>query len=118
MTFEPKNSSFFYTCKENFFSGINPANPESQEKDGYLAAVNIAKVYFSADLYEPLIQYLHEGRYLIDLWSAYLILQYGEPDISIKISCIQKIENVLNSPEHALSQQQQEFLKTFLSTKI
>jgi hypothetical protein len=88
-----KNTSFFYTCKENYFLGILPTDPASREKEGYRAVVQIAKTYFSAGLYEPVAEYLTEGRYRLKLWSAYLILEYGNPDEQLKISCMEIVQS-------------------------
>lgn len=95
MAVQIKNTSFFYTCKENYFLGILPADPQSKSTEGYKTLVKIAKIYFSADLYEPITQYLTEGRYFIKLWSAYLTLEYGKASDDLKQACIKTIENTV-----------------------
>ncbi|MFD2160873.1 hypothetical protein ACFSJU_00570 [Paradesertivirga mongoliensis] len=113
-----KNSSFFYTCKENYFLSILPADPQSRNKDGYKALVKIARTYFSADLYEPIAQYLTEGRYLVKLWSAYLTLEYGSPDSELRESCIEAIESTLSKSAHELSAEQNEFFQAYLQKSL
>jgi hypothetical protein len=112
-----KNSSFFYACKENYFSGILPADPQSREKDGYKALVNIAKVYFSLGLYEPIVQYLTEGRYYMKIWSAYLVIEYGNPGEDLKASCIEIIQNIITQ-QNELSVQQKDFFSAYIQEKL
>jgi hypothetical protein len=112
-----KNTSFFYICKENYFQGILPADPESREKDGYKTVVQIARTYFSAGLYEPIVQYLSEGRYFVKLWSAYLILEYGNPTESLRNSCIEIIQNTVSQFSNELPPKQEEFFKAYLEGK-
>ena len=113
-----KNTSFFYTCKENYFLGIVPADPESKNKDGYKILVNMAKVYFSAGLYEPIAQYLSEGRYLLQLWSAYLTLEYGEPDEKLRRHCVKIITKIIKRPFSELSEQQIAFFEKYLKERV
>ena len=84
-----KNTSFFYTCKENYFLNIYPTDPQSEEKQGYKTLVEIAKTYFAAGLYEPIVQYLGEKRYMMQIWSAYLTLKYGDPGEELKADCLE-----------------------------
>ncbi len=113
-----KNSSFFYACKENYFLGILPADPQSKDKDGYQALVSIAKVYFSLGLYEPIVQYLNEGRYYVKIWSAYLILEYGNPGEDLKASCIETIQSTITQFQNELSAQQKDFFNTYIEEKL
>lgn len=109
-----KNTSFFYTCKENYFLGILPADPQSTEKEGYQTLVGLAKTYFSAGLYEPIVQYLTEGRYYMKLWSAYLTLEYGNPDDDLKASCM----TIIQSTMQQLPVEQEEFFNNYLNKKV
>ncbi len=109
-----KNTSFFYACKENYFSGIFPADPQSKNKEGYKTLVNLAKTYFSAGLYDPIVQYLSEGRYLMPLWSAYLTLEYGDPGNELKADCIKIIQTALEPSTTELSEQQESFFRSYL----
>ena len=118
MAAQIKNTSFFYTCKENYFLGILPADPESQNKEGYKALVKIAKVYFSAGLYEPIVQYLTEGRYHLQLWSAYLTLEYGNPGSELKASCIEIIQQTVKQFANELPERQEEFFQQYLQQKF
>lgn len=111
----PKNESFFYTGKENYFLGILPSDPDSHEKDGYLKMVNIAKTYFSAGLYDPIVEYLNEGRYHIRIWAAVLTLEYGEPDAKLRKKCIKSIKKILDSSALQLSVQQYEFFRAYIT---
>lgn len=118
MAAQIKNTSFFYTCKENYFLGILPADPNSRDKDGYKALVKIAKTYFSAGLYEPIVQYLTEGRYHLQLWSAYLTLEYGNPSNELKASCIEIIQKTVTQFANEFPDQQEEFFQQYLQRKF
>lgn len=112
-----KNTSFFYTCKENYFLGILPADPESREKDGYKTLVQLAKTYFSAGLTEPISQYLTEGRYYMKMWSAYLTLEYGNPDEKLRSMCLEIIQKAVNQINAEMPGQQGQFFENYLKTK-
>ncbi|WP_256013806.1 hypothetical protein [Desertivirga xinjiangensis] len=93
----PKNTSFLFACKENYFAGILPADIKGKEAEGYKTVVQIAKSYFEANMYDQLAEYISESRYLIRLWSAYLILEYGRPEPDLRARCLEIIKVYLQS---------------------
>ncbi|MBC8052649.1 MAG: hypothetical protein H7Y13_06260 [Sphingobacteriaceae bacterium] len=118
MAVQIKNTSFLYTCKENYFLGILPADPRSRDKEGYKALVKIARTYFSAGLYEPIAQYLTEGRYFLKLWSAYLTLEYGKPDSELTETCITVIKNTVSKYSDELPPEQEQFFREYLEQRF
>ena len=95
----PKNASFLFACKENYFYGILPADIQRKEAEGYKTVVQIAKSYFEANRYDQLVDYISESRYQIRLWAAYLILEYGRPEDELKLKCKGIIEAYLQSDD-------------------
>jgi len=93
-----KNTSFLFTCKENYFLGIWPADNDSLGKPGYKALIQIARAHFDAGLYDSFLAYFKESRYLIQLWAAHLILEYGKPANEIKEQCLEIISLYISNP--------------------
>ena len=113
-----KNTSFLFTCKENYFLGILPADKDSLEKPGYKALIQIAKTHFDAGLYDSFLAYFKESRYLIQLWAAHLILEYGKPADEIKEQCLDIISQYIsNSATPEIAFIQMRWLENYKSKK-
>lgn len=93
-----KNASFLFYCKDAYFKKIRPANAESKSSDEYKNLVKIAQLYFDNNLEERFGTYLKEGHYLIQVWTAHLILEYGNTNDSLRQQCIEEIFNNTDNP--------------------
>ena len=87
-----ERTSYIVQCKQNYFAGIYPADKNAKEKAGYKILIEIAQSYFDKNLYNDFALYFMEGQYLIELWTAHLILEYGQPKEALKRRCIEAIE--------------------------
>ena len=87
-----KNASYLYHVKDAYFKNIRPADIENQLTEEYKILVEIAKLYFENDLQSEFAMYLMEYQYIVNLWTAHLILEYGNPDEVLKLNCIEDIE--------------------------
>lgn len=76
--------AFLKQCRENYFAKITPSNKACKESEGYKRVVALSKAYFEKNMYNEYSGFLMEVQYLIDLWAAHMLLEYGAPDISIK----------------------------------
>jgi hypothetical protein len=111
--------SYIVQCKQNYLSGIYPAGKGSKDKAGYELLVKIAKSYFDKNLYNDFASYFMEGQYLIQLWTAHLILEYGHPNEQLKNKCIDEIKKYADSsllPE--VSEQERRWLETYKNSNI
>jgi hypothetical protein len=93
-----KNSSYLFYCKEFYFAGIKPTDFISNKNNGYKVLIEIAKLYFEKKLLEEFATYLMEGQYFIQLWTAHLILEFGNPDEKLKELCLDEIEKYSDNP--------------------
>lgn len=59
--------------------GIRPYDVSVRDKQEYKTLVEIAQSYFDRGLDEEFSNNFMEGQYLIPLWTAHLILEYGKP---------------------------------------
>ena len=114
-----KNISYIVQCRENYFVGIYPSDENAKEKDGYKTLIQIAKSYFDKGFYEEFALYFMEGHYFIQLWTAHLILEYGQPTEELKMMCLDEIKKYANStlsPDVALMEKQ--WLEKYLKQRI
>ena len=73
------HDSFIIQCRTNWFLGVRPADKSAKTTQEYKALIEIARKYFDQGQYEEFAYNFMEGQYLIDLWTAHLILEYGQP---------------------------------------
>ena len=93
-----KNASYLFYCKDNYIKGIRPSDINGKEKEGYKNLVEIAKLYIDNNLQDSFSGYLTEGHYFVQLWTAHLILEYGQPDTKLKKLCLDQILKYTNNP--------------------
>ncbi len=109
-----KGDSFLWQCRQNYFDGIFPADTTIIHTEGYQFLKELAQSYFDSNSYDDFEGYLMEGHYLVQLWAAHLILEYGNPSEELKQKCLSEIkkyaENVLNSK---LAAQETAWLKNY-----
>ncbi|OYU96556.1 MAG: hypothetical protein CFE21_09230 [Bacteroidetes bacterium B1(2017)] len=114
-----KNASYLFYCKDNYLKGIRPGDPNSKNKDGYKNLLEIAELYFESNLLDTFAGYLIEGHYLVQLWTAHLILEHGQPDDKLKERCLDEIRNYARDNPLApdVSIQERIWLENYLKTK-
>jgi len=106
--------SYVVQCKKNYFAGVYPGDRNAKEKTGYKILVEIAKSYFDKDLYDDFALYFMEGQYFIQLWTAHLILEYGQPNEELKKRCFDEIEKYAdNDLSPKVADQEKEWLITY-----
>jgi hypothetical protein len=93
-----ENESYIIQCRTNWFLGIRPASINSKELKEYKALIKIAKTYFDNNLYDEFAMNFMESQYLIPLWTAHLILEYGKPNGDLKQKCLQIIRIYSDNP--------------------
>lgn len=82
-----RNDSFLYTCKESFFLGVDPLSFEARNSFTYKTLAEIAVTLFVDKKYNYFLNYLGEEKYRCNVWAAHLILEYGNPDMSMLNMC-------------------------------
>lgn len=100
MTIEEIESkaTYLFTCKDNYAKSIRPANPETKNTDGYKLLVDIAKTYFLSGQTERFSDNFQESQYLVNLWTAHLIIEYGLADKSLTNKCLTIIKDYSTTP--------------------
>ena len=77
-------ASFIIQCKTNWFVGIRPVDQFARSTDGYKELTRIAQTFFDNGEHEEFAGYFMEGQYLIPLWTAHLLIEYGQPHPDLK----------------------------------
>ena len=92
-----KSDLFLMQCKQNYLDGIFPGDDAIKQSKEYLILKDIAQSYFNEDQYEDFEGFFMEDKYLIQLWAAHLILEYGNPTDNLKQKCLKEIEKYSQS---------------------
>lgn len=90
--------SFLLQCRENFYSGITPSNKNNYEKEGYKKIVLLSQFFFKNDKYEDFLGYFMEGQYLISLWAAHMLIEYGDLNKKLGVIAMNKIKTYIDNP--------------------
>ncbi|MDB5118846.1 MAG: hypothetical protein JWN56_64 [Sphingobacteriales bacterium] len=103
--------SFILTCKEIWKNGIEPF--EFQQKDAQLfeRLKGIAASFKEQNRLTAFYQYLQEGQYWINLWTAYFLLELFELKDSDKLIGLNDNEKIFDFCLNEVEQNQQ-YLKT------
>ena len=113
-----ENSAYIIQCRTNWFLGIRPCDKTAKDREEYKALIKIAQSYFDKDRYQEFSDYFMEGHYLIPLWTAHLILEYGQPTHQLKEKCLQIITEYTNNPlAPDVAIQEKEWLENFNNSK-
>lgn len=90
--------SFLMQCRQNYFDGITPSNKQGYLKEGYKKIVFFAKQYFEKGEYEEFAACFVEGQYLIPLWAAHMLIEYGNPNKELLQASIDIIKEYSDNP--------------------
>ena len=57
-----------------------------------------------------------EGQYFIQLWTAHLILEYGQPDLKLKKRCMDEIIKYSDNPVHECCNTRKQWLESYFNS--
>jgi hypothetical protein len=110
------SARYLFTCKDNYFAGIRPADSDSKNKDGCKSLIEIAQSYFAENKEEDFAGYFWEYQYCVNLWTAHLILEYGQPDKKLIEKSLEIIERYSDSElDPELASQEKSWLDKYRS---
>ena len=109
-----QKAHYLYYCKVNYYDGIRPLDYNKKNENGYKILVEIAKTYFNEGKTDSFAEYMMEGQYFIQLWTAHLILDFCKPNQRTKDICLSEIRKYSNSTlDPAVAEQEKEWLKNY-----
>jgi hypothetical protein len=91
-------TKYLFQCKTNYLDKITPSNINRFEKAGYQKLVEIAEDYFQKGKLYDFVGFFQESQYNVNLWTAHLIIEYGNPDELIKKQAIAIIIRYSTTP--------------------
>ena len=86
-------AEYLFTCKNSYFLKIYPADDSSKDTDVYKRLVEIAQLHFAQKKEDDFAGFLEESQYRVSLWTAHLILEFGQPNKSLIENCLNVIRN-------------------------
>ena len=87
---------FLLWCKDRYLEGNTPSNQEFRQTSKYSEVKDFVKELVASEGLEKLYNYTMESQYLVNLWTAHLILELFDPDENIKGECLKIIERYSN----------------------
>lgn len=91
-------TKYLSQCKENYYGDIRPSNKRSHQEAGYKTLVEIAKDYFVRGEINNFISFFQEYQYCVNLWTAHLIIEFGNPNKKIKQEALEIIKRYSETP--------------------
>ena len=105
-------TEYLFQCKDNYFDGLRPANKESRNTDGYKRLVELAHEFFSGGKLDEFAGFFLELQYSVNLWTAHLIVEYGNPNQILFGDCIEIIKRYSTTPlDEELAKEEKEWLQ-------
>lgn len=110
-------TQYLLACKSNYFSKIYPSDNISKDSSGYKTLQLIAQSYFDAGKFIEFAGFLMEGHYFVNLWTAHLILENGNPDKKTSEECIAIIKEYSTSTLNTeVAFQEKNWLNNYLAS--
>lgn len=103
---------YIMQCRYNTLNGITPSNREKNSTAAYKAVIDIGKKYISERGVPEFTGHFQGEHYFIELWTAHIIFEYGNPDPDLKAQCIEIIKEYSDNPlSPEVSIEEREWLK-------
>jgi hypothetical protein len=83
---------FLLICRQNYFDKVTP-------------------------LYLEFAGFLQEGQYLIALWAAHMMVEYGSPEKELRTQAHNVIKQYTNNPlEPTIAEQERDWIETYIGS--
>lgn len=101
-------------CKDFFQKGITPGNKNFRKTEEFsqfkLLAISLIDEFGINEFY----QYAIESQYLVNLWTAHILLEFSSPPIGIEEQCLEIVIRYSNSRlNKKIAQEETEWLKSY-----
>lgn len=109
---------YLFQCKANYHNNIRPSNKLTYDNDNFKKLVDIAKEYFENDKKDDFLGFFAEYQYCVNLWTAHLVLEYGNPNKEDKERALEIIERYSETPlNEELAKEEKQWLISYRSNK-
>ena len=85
-------------CSQFYLERLTPGNILTRDKGKYDQLIKIAKHCFQDDDHYKFAEFLQESQYLINLWTAHLLLELGNPPKDLVTDAMRVIMDYSSSP--------------------
>lgn len=105
-------TSFLFLCRKMYFDGYTPSNKNLHPSENYQMLCNLAQQLIAKRGNEGFALYFCESQYLVDLWAAHFILEYGRPSEIMKTRALYVVNKYAQmSIKIKLAQEEKAWLK-------
>ena len=103
---------YIIQCRYNTLNRITPSNSEKYNTIEYKSLIEIGRKYIEERGVSEFSNYFQGDQYFVELWTAHIIFEYGDPGPSLKSECIEIIKKYSDNPlSPKTSIEEQEWLK-------
>lgn len=111
-------AKYLFQCKANYHNNIRPSNKLTYENEDFEKLVEIAKEYFENGKKDDFLMFFEEYQYCVNLWTAHLVIEYGDPIREEKEKAIEIIERYSETPlNEELAKEEKQWLINYLSSE-
>lgn len=111
-------TDYLFQCRRNYNSGIRPSNHYNFENEGYKRLVEIAQEYFKNGKKYEFLRFFEEYQYSVNLWTAHLVLEYGEPNEKEESRALEIIKRYSETPLNTvLATEEKNWLSNYFSNE-
>lgn len=86
-------TEYLWKCRENYFLKITPGCENCQQEKGYIELEQIAVQYIKESGAADFSGFFMEYQYLVDLWTAHMLLQHADITPELKENCLNVIKS-------------------------
>jgi hypothetical protein len=98
-------------CRHNTLNDITPADVTKYNTVGYKAIIEIGKQYIQEKGLKEFSSNFQGNQYFVELWTAHIIFEYGNPNSDLKIKCVKIIREYSDNPlSPKVSKEEKEWL--------
>ena len=106
---------FLMLCKSNYEDNKSPIHNGVLSIDKSDKLAQMAVNYIEEHKLEEFSNFFMESQYLVNLWAAHLILEFGKPSKDIESEAIEIIKRYSNTPlDEELAKEESEWLSNNL----
>ncbi|HEY4198582.1 MAG TPA: hypothetical protein VGM63_23740, partial [Mucilaginibacter sp.] len=99
-------------CRFNTLNGITPSNTERYNTEEFKIIIAIGKKNIEERGLIEFSSHFQGDQYFVELWTAHIIFEYGNPEPDLKSQCIKIITKYSKSSlSPAVALEEQEWLK-------
>ncbi|MDC9722078.1 MAG: hypothetical protein PSN34_04805 [Urechidicola sp.] len=112
------STRYLSQCKVNYHNNIRPSKEDTYDEDGHQALIEIAKEFLEKEGANSFSGFFREYQYCVNLWTAHLIIEYGNPNEKLLKKSLEIIIRYSTTPLNKdLAREEKKWLNDYGNTR-